>query len=244
MKIGLIGSEGSIGKRWKSIINTDHSLEGHYFDVALNNGPSFYEKLRKKDLDLVLVATPTETHYSVLSSIKETGTNARILCEKPITKNLNDLIEILSWGLDLTMVYQYFYAYGSNGSDLKGHDEDIGTYYNSFHSGSDGLAWDCIQLIALHDFKKKLRLENSSYIWKCTINDCRIERNKIDESYAIFLRQWKEKRYTQSDRMLIHAHLMAAIANKKEVTNEQTGYKSINWDPSEDEQFKITREST
>jgi len=60
-----------------------------------------FEELEKKeiDFDIVVIATPEKTHYSILkfciSKISKTNTKKIIFCEKPITHNLTDAKKIV-----------------------------------------------------------------------------------------------------------------------------------------------------
>ena len=175
----LIGSEGSMGKRYQSILNY---IGKAYVPHDQVTGGNYDEKLEK--CDHVIIASPTWTHHDYLLSLA--GKGKRVLCEKPIThdkKQFNKIVNAWSSG-GLTMMMQYKEL-------LVGHDHKSyngETYYDYYHSGRDGLDWDCIQIIALANTRPTLN--NKSPIWKCCINGVEIERGDMDQAYVNYVQRW------------------------------------------------------
>jgi len=185
-KIAVIGGAGNMGRRYCSILRF---LGVEYYVIEKG------DKLKiVKDTDGIIIATPTETHFQMLALFNEC--NLPILCEKPITKNKEELDFILKMESPIRMINQYEYFLLEN-KDVKiirakGYDA-LNTYYNYYNSGKDGMIWDCINIIGLSGLKTNINLKNDSPIWECWINSKKINREKIDESYIWNLEDWLEK---------------------------------------------------
>jgi hypothetical protein len=107
-----------------------------------------------------------------------------ILCEKPFTDDLGELSRFLDWAgksqVNLQMVNQYRYIPHLGANAL--------TYYDYYHSGTDGLAWDCISLIALA--RGSIMLHNRSPVWECIINGQHLSLRAVQEAYVEMLVHW------------------------------------------------------
>lgn len=146
----------------------------------------------------LIVATPTDTHYEIL--LEYHHHELPILCEKPITKNPAQLAEILDFTKTIRMINQYAYwfkdksqvtvksyVYPDGASNKKCH-----TYYNYYHSGLDGLVWDCTNIIGLSR-NESIVLGQDSPIWECWINGGKISREEMDDAYIWNIEDWLEK---------------------------------------------------
>lgn len=185
MKVLVIGSAGNMGRRYCAILkylNIDHA---GYDAMDFGTSPNY------KDFTHFIIATPTRTHLSIISSLAKY--NVPILCEKPICTSSRDLAWLLEEHpeLDLTMMMQYWVLL------MEPYDDDRESYYNFFKTGNDGLYWDCMQIIALHegDFSK-LQIGNISPEWKCQINGWCIELGRMDGAYISFIQAWLHSSHT------------------------------------------------
>jgi predicted dehydrogenase len=66
-------------------------IRAAYGDVACL--PDFEQVLQRDDVDAVVVATPTDTHYSIVRTALEAGKH--VLCEKPLTAASNEAWELV-----------------------------------------------------------------------------------------------------------------------------------------------------
>lgn len=182
MRILIIGAEGSMGKRYVSIL--DYLGYKYKLDYDLEDTEYFGPKLDYNDFDTYIIATPTKTHFDVLKKIKKYA--KRILCEKPVTTDLRELKEILSWEQDLTMMMQYQELVpSSNGT------KPLLSSYDYFRSGDDGIFWDCMQVIALHEGEfNNLNVKNESPVWNAWINSNMIKFSMMDTAYIYFIKKW------------------------------------------------------
>ena len=180
MKVLVVGANGNMGRRYCSIL--DH-LEVDYDTHEINQPSS------KVKYNYILVATPTTDHLHTLDELSKYQNNAKILCEKPISKTtsiytkrkLDHILELFSD--NLFMVNQY--AYYSENIEIP---KESVTLYDFYNSGKDGISWDCIQLI--HLAKGAIVLKNESPIWKCKINGVSLDREQIDLCYIKMIKDF------------------------------------------------------
>lgn len=173
MKVLIVGSEGNMGGRYKAVLNY---LKIPYCGIDKKLKENSYDA----DISHVIVATPTETHEEVLGSCYYL--KVPFLCEKPITKDLKALGDLLKhWDGRLSMVNQYFHL--PYNDSLRGP-----TYYNYFKHGTDGLGWDCIQLLGLA--KGSVELREDSPIWQCVINGQQMSLADMDQAYISMMEYW------------------------------------------------------
>jgi hypothetical protein len=132
-----------------------------------------------------IIATPTDTHTSIIRMVKELSPEMPILCEKPICKNLEELDSLINLK-KVYMVNNYQYTPQGRQETYKGP-----VVYDYYHSGKDSLAWDCIQLFK---FDSDVTLSNKSPIWHCEINGERLSRDSIDTSYVNMIKDFTGKR--------------------------------------------------
>lgn len=179
MKVLIVGSEGNMGQRYKMILK--------YLKVPFS---CFDTKLETSllaaslDCDRAIIATPTEHHTSNIRDVMK-YLKGPILCEKPICKDLLELGKLLDEckanGTDLRMVYQYKKVYRDD--VLAGP-----SYYNYFKHGSDGLNWDCIQIIGLA--RGSVRISENSPFWNCVINGQTLRIQDMDMAYVEYVADW------------------------------------------------------
>jgi hypothetical protein len=203
-KILIIGANGSMGRRWATILDwlRDRGQSGcEWQGVDLEHTPA---EIRKKALHAsgVIVATPTVTHGNMLLSVLN-GIKAPVLCEKPVTKDLKELQLIKETyeknRTPFRMVNQY---------RMLTNPRSIGpSFYNYFKHGSDGLYWDCMQIIGLA--RGECRIDDDSPIWQCKINGKRIPFEAMDAAYVGYLQLWfREPQQDWSE--VLSAHIKTA----------------------------------
>ena len=174
--------------------------------------------------DRFIVATPTETHYKIVKSLIPYG--KPILCEKPFSKNLNEVKDMVEScaadGVPLDMMFQYALALHIATLATGGFANSNNSHYSYFRTGNDGREWDCMQVIALHkDRDKPLYVGNTSPIWFCQLNGYVLTYPWIEAAYVSFVDVWKhphlDLRYPGYKReMIIPAHeaVLRYIADK------------------------------
>jgi hypothetical protein len=177
-KILIIGGAGNMGRRYATICRF-LGANVEIFDVGTKE-PLEYMVKRS---DGVIIASPTKEHRSQIFACEFHRPSVAILCEKPVVTDTEDLDQFD--GIRLTMVNQYAFI-AKTGGKLRANDY---TLYDYYHSGGDGLYWDCINIIGL-DETGHLILRKESPIWKCVINGKEIDRNQIDLSYVLMVQDW------------------------------------------------------
>lgn len=195
--IALIGSEGSMGKRYQAIFR---HLSLAY--MALDKTKDKEQEIERavKAADRILIATPTESHVELL--LKYLPLKKPILCEKPITKSLDALIDLHALCARSGFQYQMVMQYKELQLPLK--TPDRWSYYNYFRHGNDGLAWDCIQIIGLA--QGPVWLKEESPVWECTINGKALSLAEMDHAYVEMIRRWVTNSLDQSMDEILHIH--------------------------------------
>jgi hypothetical protein len=196
MKTLIIGSAGSMGQRYRAIL--EHLKQP--FDGVDREHSSRDIIDRARVADRIIVAVPTDIHNSLLKRL--IPLKKPILCEKPIVNSTVELKDIFNrlekHNTHFTMMFQY--------SELVGypHRRKGPTSYDYFRSGKDGLVWDCLQVIALAN--DTIELKNTSPVWKCTINGTKLDINAMDAAYLSFVNKWITNKHNQklSDLMKFH----------------------------------------
>lgn len=192
MKILIVGGMGNMGSRYRAICE----YLGYKYDVC-DIRDSLIDKA--KGCDRFLIASPTsmhETHLKALSAF-----NKPILCEKPIIKDSASVEHLFrkipSLKENLTMVNQYRFF---DTQDTLGE-----TSYDYFKSGSDGLAWDCINIIGLA--KMDVKIASKSPIWRCKINGQNLNLKYMDIAYVNMLRVWAlDLAKDDKESYIVYAH--------------------------------------
>jgi hypothetical protein len=175
----VIGGMGNMGKRYCKIldkINVTYDI----YDVKVPF-PVKYDNFTG-----IIIATPTDTHYSILKELKDEGYKGPILCEKPITKSKKELDEILSFGLKLRMINQYEYYFIVDEEYPKSSKPD---HYDYFKTGEDTLTWDCINIIGTNNFNDVL-IKNDSPVWLCQLRGKRLNIADMDWAYIWNITDW------------------------------------------------------
>lgn len=194
--IALIGSEGSMGKRYQAILN--HFKQEYLpLDKSKPEADSIIKKASK--CERIIIATPTETHVGYLKDLLPL--KKPILCEKPITKNLDELIDLHAecqrkgWSYQMVMQYKELTI---------SKEPQRWSYYNYFKHGSDGIVWDCIQIVGLAE--GPVWLKEDSPFWECTINGRQLSIADMDMAYVSMVKRWLMNSLDQTMDEIIHVH--------------------------------------
>lgn len=204
MSILIIGSEGSMGKRYqailkylgKSVICVDNLLgttSGQY-------------NLATRVADGIIIATPTDTHFKFLIDL--IPLQKPLLCEKPVSKEMAELEAISDHLWEHETPFRMMYQY----SVLTDPKYSGDSHYNYFRHGSDGLVWDCLQVIGLS--KREPALSGISPIWDCAINGEQLALSHMDKAYVDYVDLWF-KSPTQDFEEIKEAHYKTHERNTK-----------------------------
>lgn len=167
----IIGINGNMARRYKAILDyLGVDVYGH--DIEFADTAMMYKA------DGFILATPTHTHVKEL--LKLLKYDKPILCEKPISKSIDELSFLREKGDLITMVDQYNFLINRNSSGP--------SYYSYFKSGGDGLKWDCINIIG-HSEEKPI-LGTSAPVWSCDINGHELDISGMDEAYIDMIQSW------------------------------------------------------
>lgn len=192
----LIGSQGSMGKRYQCILNY---LRKPF--LGIDKG----DYIPAQDFDSFIIATPTETHHDIIQMLSPF--NKPILCEKPISKNVNQVREILRLVENDKTPFKMMLQYeGLSDKNSNGISE-----YNYFRHGNDGLAWDCIQIIGLA--RGEVILREDSPFWRCTINGKKLSLADMDWAYINYVSSWFENP-DQDKSQILDIHIKTDEAAK------------------------------
>lgn len=168
----ILGNKGGMGRRYSAILK-HIGVECLGADIGEDIPGGF---------DSVIICTPTHRHIQDVRWASDF--NVPILCEKPLATNLCEALdacdEAEAAGLKLRMVNQY--------SHLAFSDSEQDTLYNYFRTGSDGVAWDCISILALAN--GLVELGNDSPYWLCVINGQQLSLSDMDMAYVTMIKGW------------------------------------------------------
>lgn len=178
MSILLVGADGNMGGRYQAVLRF---LNEEYVGVDKQHN-RHYVAQQAAASDGIIIATPTDTHLDLLRDFHAYG--KPVMCEKPLSKDPKGLSEVLDLyrksGTPLNMIYQY--------QELANPHSVGTTIYDYFRHGSDGLAWDCIQIIGLA--KWALEISEASPYWTCAINGWTLELSDMDGAYVNHIEHW------------------------------------------------------
>lgn len=177
-RIYIYGCNGGMGRRYRAILKrlghewSGFDLDGHHGDFEF------------ADSDGVIIATPTPTHGQIILSLA--GSGKPLLCEKPVTRDLDELRSLMMAvarnSTPMQMVCQYDHLvnpawYGP-------------TIYDYYRTGPDGLPWDCMQII--WHAKQTPEIRNESPVWRCIINGQELKLGDMDRAYVAEIKGWLE----------------------------------------------------
>lgn len=190
--ITLLGANGSMGRRYQAILRY---LQAAY--QAFDREEFHLERVASalRSSDRVIIATPTPSHLSLCALVSVEAPGISILCEKPLATT-REALEAMLVLPNLMMMAQY--------TLLDAH-KDGDTCYDYFHSGQDGLAWDCCQLIGLA--RGSVILRNESPIWRCTLNGRALSLDELEQAYVKFVAKWIRNEMRQGSGWLRDIHM-------------------------------------
>lgn len=174
MRIMLLGGKGNMGQRYAAILR---KLGAEPVICDVGDDP-----LLHKDVSGVIITTPTPRHRE--SILEVAPLQVPIICEKPIS-SLPDTLPLLRDKLtragvpSFSMIHQYRHFE----TGIKGK-----SFYNYFKHGSDGLVWDCFQVITLAT--GPIFLAEDSPIWQCEINGTPLDLRQMDFAYVREIAEW------------------------------------------------------
>jgi hypothetical protein len=174
MSIVIFGSNGSMGKRYQTILNY---LNIHHVDIDVST--DMYQDYKK--IDGIIIATPTDTHLEFIKIFSDL--KVPILCEKPLSTDFKEIEQIkalVDQGLNLTMMNQY--------KLLDDPSSEGPSFYNYFRHGNDGLYWDCMQIIGLA--RGSIQIHESSPVWTCMLNGKALSLSDMDWAYVQYVQDW------------------------------------------------------
>lgn len=193
----ISGIKGNMGSRYALIC---HALGLRVYGTDLVSFTEQATFCRKKNIDGVIIATPTHTHIDAIN-IFGNQCNLPMLVEKPIrigrVRTMPDF--------NVTMVNQYKYLAKENSVGL--------TYYNYFKTGGDGLLWDCINIIGLA--KGEVSVKKESPFWRCMINGHRINIKDMDRAYFDMIKDWSRNPIGNRYYIELAHEKVAAMKNAK-----------------------------
>ena len=172
MKILVIGSEGSTGKRYCKILN-DLGCKVLRYDL----------QDIKKDLpvsDKVIIASPTDTHFGYYRRLSLHDVN-NVLIEKPACDKISRLSSMFC-----KMVCNWAFVFPA--MILKPGKHEV--LYNYHNTGNEGYWFDTCQLHILSDGTGRIINQSSSF--SATINDYFITEGMIEASYSRMISAWLE----------------------------------------------------
>ena len=129
--LGLIG-KGKWGQNYiKSVANlSDYCILPEEY-IKTRNYPDLFEK---KDIDGVIIATPTSTHYQIAKQFLEHKFN--LLIEKPITKTYRQALELQSiWNKDSIIMAGHIQLYDPTYIELKKNLKKVGKIKKIIYRG-------------------------------------------------------------------------------------------------------------
>lgn len=188
MGIEIVGSEGSMGRRFYTILK--YLKE----DLIIRTDPS-YEGANKTCgyMDTVIVATPTDTHFEVVWDLLGRHGMRRILCEKPVCKNPEHILALIDrarfYGVDVRMCCNWKYAINLalTRAQKIAVEGEMEIEYNYYDSGKDGFFWDCIQLIHLAG---RFKYDRTRPAFEAKVNGIDVTLEHIHASYVLMVSEW------------------------------------------------------
>ena len=180
MKVLIIGSNGSIGKRYCAILK---SLKVDY--ITYDNLQGSFESLKAQhdgDFDAAIICTPTEHHIEYVKGL--ISLRKVFLCEKPLSKFLVDCEEVKEYKNGY-VVCNYKYIADK-------YKPPYSIFYDYYNTGMDGILWDACQLLYLDP---NCNLSISSPKWNLVINENWIRYRELEDSYVRMLKDFVKGKY-------------------------------------------------
>lgn len=178
MSVLIVGAHGSMGRRYQAIMRY---LGREYRCVDKDDTDEHVAEVAKVSSGIIL-ATPTDTHLSMIRRFLPL--RRPILCEKPVTKSIDELREVLAEIASAKVPFRMMFQY-----QMLNDAGRIGdSHYNYFKHGNDGLIWDCLQVIALG--RRRVQIRGDSPIWSCKLNGRTLRLDHMDAAYIAYVQKW------------------------------------------------------
>ncbi|MCB0271886.1 MAG: Gfo/Idh/MocA family oxidoreductase [Bdellovibrionales bacterium] len=175
MKVLLVGSEGSIGKRYQYVIR----WLGH---EVLRNDVAYKQSYTGTDFDCVVIATPTPTHRKTI--LEYAKYKKPILCEKPMLENTDysDIEHVDR--LYMVCNYKYVIPKGAH------------IYYNYFHGGNESFQYNFAQPLYI-DPNAKIELQSPVYQLRYTFqgNTVSVSTEELQQSYVTMMKDFIDGKF-------------------------------------------------
>lgn len=197
----ILGGLGNMGRRYACVLR---SIGVNPMPIDKKDGSLLGIEEAVKKADGIIIATPTECHAADILDLSDLG--IPILVEKPIHDGMftveHCVKECQKNRTPLVMINQYKHLVDNRDTGL--------TIYNYWNHGRDGLAWDCISVVALA--KSEVILHESSPIWVCRINGRLLDQAKMDVAYVSMITNWVKNPEADYDYIVeahekVHAYL-------------------------------------
>ena len=199
----LFGARGSMGQRYRAIFRY---LGVPVVPVDIADGPIVWPLVwgEVRSSRGVVFATPTSTHGPLMNQLVSAdasrGWHVPILCEKPIAAAAGLVAMFLTGPNAILGPFAMMCQYQMLDDGLT---EGV-TRYDYFRSGQDGLAWDCISLLALA--RGDVVLLNDAPVWECVLNGRRLTLGDVERAYVDFVARWLREPEFQDRAWLVRAH--------------------------------------
>lgn len=182
-KVLLIGCNGSIGRRYAAILKF---LGIEYNGIDVHNENLLYD-VKKSDFSHCIIATPTNTHFDMCKKIALKG--IPFLCEKPLSKSPEECKEIIKIANECMVsgfvVNNWAHTYKIGGV---WQPNTCKVFYDNYHTGKDGLLWDCCQLVYLSDKAENMHLLTLMPYMQAMIGGYTITHEDVAVSYIKMIR--------------------------------------------------------
>lgn len=202
--IFISGISGNMGRRYAIILH-DLGIKVYGADERL----SFTQQAMvcaEHKCDGIIIASPTNTHLDAIN-IFHNFWSRPILVEKPLGR----CVPGIDRSFNIRMVNQYEY--------LIDKDRVGSTYYNYYKTGSDGVYWDCINIIGLAN--GPVKLETSSARWRCIINGQELSIADMDGAYYSMIENWlTDPKPNHEYQVKAHSKVVDLIKREKKENNK------------------------
>lgn len=176
----LVGGEGSIGRRYQTILRN--------LDIP-HRVKEFYDNLNLDGITKAIIATPTKLHYDHCKWFENTG--IPLLVEKPVSKNKEEVLDLINRGLEFYVVNNWSFVLPIGMTPGKSEIR-----YNFYNTGRDGLWWDAIQLVYIAEkLNCPIRVETKSPTWDVFMGNFKIPYSFIEQSYVEMIRAFYDGDY-------------------------------------------------
>lgn len=184
LKVLVIGGLGSIGKRYRAILDY-LGVKNICHDTANPTGyrHGLMDVLREEKFTHAIVASPTPTHYRYCMEL--IGLKIPFLCEKPLSADLDQCKKIrddaASRRVKGHVVCNYKFLMERYNVKHKPR------YYNFYNTGRDGVEFDCCQLIYLNP---DITLCNTYPVWTLRTDMGDMSYAIMEHQYVVMLKDW------------------------------------------------------